>query len=123
MVACGINHTIILTVEGQIYSFGQNSEGQLGVATEHSSSITPVLVEDVAHIPMNYIAAGSFSASIAKETGSLYLWGHGTFGEFKTPHRVKKIKQKSAKVQIGNSFGAVLTEDKKIYTWGVNQEG
>jgi alpha-tubulin suppressor-like RCC1 family protein len=49
------------------------------------------MVEDISHIPMKYIAAGSFSASIAKDSGSLYLWGTGTFGEFKTPHRVKKI--------------------------------
>jgi len=67
----------------------------LGVESQHVSSITPILVEDISHIPMSYIAAGSFSASIAQETGSLYLWGTGTFGQFKTPHRVKKIKTRA----------------------------
>ena len=62
------------------------------MATEHGSTITPIMVEDISHIPMKYIAAGSFSASIAKDSGSMYLWGTGTFGEFKTPHRVKKIE-------------------------------
>ena len=41
---------------------------------------------------MSFICAGGFSASISKETGSLYLWGTGTFGVFNTPHRVKKIE-------------------------------
>ena len=41
---------------------------------------------------MKFIAAGSFCASISEEEQSLFLWGSGAFGEFLTPHRVKKIK-------------------------------
>ena len=41
---------------------------------------------------MRFIAAGSFSGSISEDTRSLFLWGTGAFGEFLTPHRVKKIK-------------------------------
>lgn len=41
---------------------------------------------------MRYIAAGSFSGSISYDSGDLYLWGSGVFGEFLTPHRVKTIK-------------------------------
>jgi alpha-tubulin suppressor-like RCC1 family protein len=103
---------LILTNSGLVYGCGQNNKGQLGVATEHSSSITPVLIEDISHIPMSYIAAGSFSASVSKDTGSLYLWGTGTFGAFKTPHRVKKIEGRVMQVTIGDSFGIVLTEDR-----------
>lgn len=77
---------------GLVFGCGSNIEGQIGMATEHKSTITPIMVEDISHIPMKYIAAGSFSAAIAKDSGSLYLWGTGTFGEFKTPHRVKKIE-------------------------------
>ena len=112
---------MILTTEGQIYAFGSNVEGQLGADTQHSSSITPILVEDISHIPMAYIAACTFSAAVAKDTGSLYLWGTGTFGEFRTPHRVKKIKEKVKEVSIGHHFGMVLTEERSLYTWGTNQ--
>ena len=94
MVACGQHHTVVLTKEkGLVYTFGSNASLQLGVPTEHKSSLRPTLVQEIAHIPMNYIAAGSFSASIAKETGSVYLWGTGTFGQFAVPHRMKRIKQ------------------------------
>lgn len=123
MIASGAEHTLILTDQGHVYGMGQNRQGQLGVETQHTSSITPVRVDDISHIPMRYIAAGSFSASIATETGSLYLWGTGTFGSFKTPHRVKKIKQKALRVDIGDTFGAVLTEERDMYTWGINSQG
>ena len=122
-VKAGRNHTLILTTQGLVYSCGSNVSGQLGTVTEHSSSITPILVEDISHIPMKTIAAGTFSASIAKESGSLYLWGTGTFGEFKTPHRVRKIDKKVLQVEIGESFGIALTEERRIYTWGINENG
>ena len=72
---------------------------------------------------MSYIAAGSFSASISKDTGSLYLWGTGTFGAFKTPHRVKKIDGKAISVSIGESFGIAMTDERNLYTWGQNYNG
>lgn len=106
-----------------MYGCGSNLEGQLGSNTEHTSSITPVLVEDISHIAMKFIAAGSFSASISKDQGSIYLWGTGTFGKFSTPHRVKKIEQRALQVEIGQSFGMVLTEERNIYTWGINEDG
>jgi len=49
------------------------------------------LVEEVSHMTMRHVAAGSFSASIAQDSGNLFLWGSGHFGEFLIPHRVKRI--------------------------------
>jgi hypothetical protein len=50
------------------------------------------VLDEISHIAMKFIAAGSFSGAISSEASSLYLWGTGSFGEFLTPHRVKKIK-------------------------------
>jgi hypothetical protein len=58
---------------------------------------------------MSFISAGSFSASISEETRSLFLWGSGAFGEFLTPHRVKKIKGETLQVALGDGFGMALT--------------
>ena len=90
MVAAGFKHSLVLTKSGLIYSFGSNEENQLGCPQKRQSSL-PICVQDIAHMPMRYIAAGSFSASIEAESGSLYLWGNGTFGEFESPQRVKKL--------------------------------
>ena len=51
-VACGNSHTLLLTINGLVYGCGSNLEGQIGAITEHGSSINPVLVEDISHIPM-----------------------------------------------------------------------
>ena len=71
---------------------------------------------------MKTIAAGSFSASIS-ESGDLYLWGTGAFGEFLTPHRVKTIPGSVIDVSIGYSFGAAVNREGKVYTWGQNIQG
>lgn len=91
MVACGQMHTLLLSQAGHVYSCGANSFGQLGLNNKRNSLI-PLLIEDISHIPMRNIAAGSFSASVSHDTGDLFIWGSGIFGEFLTPHRVKTIQ-------------------------------
>lgn len=130
MIAAGFKHSLVLTKSGLVYAFGSNSENELGCPQKRASTL-PICVQEIAHIPMRFIAAGSFSASIAADSGSMYLWGNGTFGEFATPHRVKKIEQPVVAVSVGDQFGACLTEPGKdggqdcqrLYTWGVNQAG
>ena len=83
----------------------------------------PTLIRDISHIPMRSLAAGSFSSAISIETGDLYLWGSGVFGEFLTPHRVKTIKSPCLNASIGNHFGTVVTVDGMVYSWGHNSMG
>lgn len=58
---------------------------------------------------MRHVAAGSFSASIAQDSGNLFLWGSGHFGEFLIPHRVKRIPGEVIQVCIGKNFAVALT--------------
>jgi X-linked retinitis pigmentosa GTPase regulator len=72
---------------------------------------------------MKTIRAGSFSASISHDTGDLYVWGSGVFGEFLTPHRVKTINGITTDVAIGNHFGVAINKEGTLYTWGHNNSG
>lgn len=121
-IATGNNHSLILSRSGLVYAFGSNSEGQLGIPQAKSSPV-PLIIQDISHVPMKHISAGSFSASISQDTCQLYLWGTGTFGNFQSPHRVKKIPENVAEVSIGEQFGVCLTEDRKLYAWGQNDLG
>lgn len=51
------------------------------------------------------------------------MWGTGAFGEFLTPHRVKKIKGETLQVSIGDGFGLALTQSGNVYSWGENYAG
>ena len=52
------------------------------------------------------------------DTGDLYIWGTGVFGEFLTPHRVKTIRGQTQEVAIGNNFGVAISKTGNLYTWG-----
>ena len=99
-VACGDYHTLIISHSGLVYGCGDNSTGQLGDGTRVPSSSLKLL-DEISHIPMRLVSAGSFSAAVSEDSGSLFLWGTGAFGEFLTPHRVKKIQGETSQVVIG----------------------
>lgn len=122
MISAGHDHSLILTRSGLIYAFGSNKESQLGIPAKRNSQI-PICIQDVSHIPMNNISASNFSASVSQEKGELYIWGTGTFGEFQTPHRVKKVNERVTHLSLGTNFGVALTEGRTMYTWGDNSFG
>lgn len=122
LVACGDSHTLVLSLSGLVYASGDNSQGQLGDSTRTSVSVFK-LIDEISHIPMRYIAAGSFSASISEEGSNLFLWGTGAFGEFLTPHRVKKIRGETVSVSVGQGYGVALSMQGFLYSWGDNGSG
>ena len=121
-VVCGEHHTLILSLSGLVYAVGDNREGQLGFGNR-DRSLTFNVIEEIAHMPMRTIAAGSFSGAISEADSSLFLWGTGSFGEFLSPHRVKRIQGEVISVSIGNCFGAALTAPGFLYSWGDNSAG
>jgi hypothetical protein len=69
---------------------------------------------------MRTISAGTFSASICEDLQHLYIWGTSPYGEFLTPHHVKRITGEVCKVSIGNNFGVAITNNGTLYSWGEN---
>ena len=43
-LSCGDTHTLAMTQEGRVFSFGRNQNGQLGIGTD-ADSLVPVPVE------------------------------------------------------------------------------
>ena len=90
-VACGLNHSIVLTSKGEIYAMGTNMNGELGIGKPSKGSPLPLFLEELSFSKIRSVRAGAFSGALSAD-GQLYVWGKGTFGEFYTPHRVKSGK-------------------------------
>jgi alpha-tubulin suppressor-like RCC1 family protein len=70
--ACGAAHTLALTTEGSLYSFGRNAEFQLGIGTNGEDKSTPQ------HVALNHvkkIVCGEWSSVAITKSGNLYFWG------------------------------------------------
>lgn len=133
MVACGWLHTMCITETGQVFAWGFNGDGQLGLGDFYDRS-WPVQVPNLSKV--SYISAGnSHSACILN--GSLYVWGSNPDGRlFKNPTQIKhKVfrKEKSPtkiteitkvkEIALGHSHSILMCENGDVYTAGSTEHG
>lgn len=123
-MACGNEHTIALTLKGEVYVMGSNTQGQLGTGPPSRGSPMPILLEELTFARMIKIRAGSFSAALSSDH-QMFVWGRGIFGEFYTPHRIKSInKLDILDYEISrNGLAVILTRQGTVYSWGANDFG
>lgn len=75
-VAMGPNHTVCLTDEYKVITFGQNNDAQLGRG--HSRAFTrsvPAVVKAIGDKEVTLIAAGSSFTVIGTSENVVYFWG------------------------------------------------
>jgi alpha-tubulin suppressor-like RCC1 family protein len=82
-IAGGGLHSLVLTSTGNVYTFGSNSNGQLGNGTTTDSSV-PVAVSAgamPAGTTISKIAGGFVHSAALSSTGNVYTWGDNAYGE------------------------------------------
>ena len=130
-VAAGHLHTAAVTKDGDLYMWGYNNYGQLGVYTNVDKN-APVLVNNsTTALPaksVKYVALGYYHSAAITKDGSLYMWGgngSGQLGDGTTTDRYTpvKIMDNVASVSLGNYHSAAITKDGSLYMWGSNVNG
>lgn len=67
-VAAGDHHSIVLTSNGELYTMGDNSRGQLGIGKASGSGCPlPTFLEELTFTKMIKVRAGQFSASLSTD--------------------------------------------------------
>lgn len=70
-IACGLKHSIALTNNGELYAWGSNSDGQLGLGSNTKMELKPKLVSSLAAIPIAFIACGGYHTIVISKSGKL----------------------------------------------------
>lgn len=81
-VTCGIYHTVVLTANGNVFTFGLNQTGQLGSQTNFGNSSAnpiPFLVPNTNDIIS--IGAGGSHTLLLQRNGQIKLFGSGQQGQ------------------------------------------
>jgi hypothetical protein len=73
-VASGVDHVILLTENGTLYSYGLGTRGQLGTG-DLSCHDSPCLIEPLAGLTIVQVAAGKWHSLALSESGDVYSWG------------------------------------------------
>lgn len=118
--AAGEDHSLALSEYGDVYAWGSNYFGQLGV----SSAESPTIIERLAPVHVRSIAAGRFSSGAVSTSGHLFTWGNNDASQLghaavqvNHPTQVDRIENVVA-VSIGHVHTIAVTRDGSVFGWG-----
>ena len=130
-IACGTMHSILLDINGQVYSFGEGTYGKLGHG--HDNDINQVTLLDDFNHEIIYINASADNSAFITKKHHLYICGSGQSGFYgkkddtlpqMIPTRIKNLPTTSIiLVSLGEKHLAIIDDEYKCYTWGCNDYG
>ncbi|XP_037552801.1 uncharacterized protein LOC119429198, partial [Nematolebias whitei] len=78
--ACGRNHTLALTEDGTVYSFGENKLGQLGQGSQTDAVLSPAPISYNGQ-PLVKVSCGAEFSMVVDCKGNLYSFGCPEYGQ------------------------------------------
>ncbi len=132
-IVSGVDHTLALTKDGKVYSWGYNNYGQLGINSKVNQNVANFMLDENGEAPIENvidIAAGNTYSTILKENGEVYAVGENSYGQIGDNTLVSKmvltqIEEIQNVVQIANGgwHTVMLRGDGTVWTVGRNRYG
>ncbi|GLT29982.1 hypothetical protein SLA2020_048090 [Shorea laevis] len=137
LVSAGYHHSCAISVDGELYMWGKNSNGQLGLGKKTAKIVPfPTKVEYLSGVIIKSAALGSEHSVAVTDRGEALSWGAGgssrlghghesrifgfltTASEY-TPRLIKKLEGvKVEKVAAGLLHSACINENGSLFIFG-----
>lgn len=129
-VAAGNQHSMALSADGEVFTWGANMFGALGLGPRPRHSPTPSLVPALWKHKVAAIAAGNFHSGCVDREGKGYTWGHGTNWELgnganvhtHTPQQLPTLSL-VASMSLGGMHSVALKTTGHAAIWGIDSHG
>ncbi|XP_020707195.2 E3 ubiquitin-protein ligase HERC2 isoform X3 [Athalia rosae] len=132
-VNSGGKHSLALSSEGHVYSWGEGDDGKLG----HGNRVSydrPKLIESLLGVEIVDIACGGHHSAAITNAGWLYTWGKGRYGRLGHGDSDDQLKPKLVSalqgykvvdVACGSGDAQTLcvTDDDTVWSWGDGDYG
>ena len=123
-VSAGGKHSVMLKKDGTLWSFGDNTDGQLGDGTNIENSIA---VQEQKGFLWRVATAGYNHSCAIKKDNTLWCWGSNRYGQL----GINSTENQNIAVQVGsettwktvsagNQFTLATKSDGTLWTWGYN---
>lgn len=141
MVTCGLYFCTTLTTAGEVFTWGQNAFGCLGLGLPHKHcQYEPqrVNIENVVTSKLCMISSNTHHSIALGSHGELYAWGANangqlglgtesrTLGSESFPKKLwdqETSEQKFIYVSVGTNHSSAVTEEGRVYMWGADCSG
>lgn len=132
-VVCGASHSSCVLPNGNMYTWGLASSGELGHGGWTPIELAiPRRVCSVGSLRITLVAAGSNHTLAVANDGSLWSCGRGRHGQLGHGHfhdagplqRVEGLAHRTVcSAAAGNAHTLALCDDGSVYSWGDNRHG
>jgi alpha-tubulin suppressor-like RCC1 family protein len=135
----GILHSLALTSDGRVFSWGPNSKGQLGDGTT-TERIVPNEITSNFHLSngekITSISLGGLHSTAITSTGKVFIWGwnaesqlgDGTNTDRSFPKEITssfllESGDKIITISLGTNHSSAISSNGRVFTWGFNEYG
>ena len=137
-VQAGYSYALLLSTDGEVYAWGQNNCGQLGLSLAASRKVnviapTKIPKEKFGGENVTQIAAAEYTSYAVTESGKLYAWGDPDVGQLcdgetdaqsdYVTEPKESLLSNVKKVSAESTTAMALTTDGKVFVWGNNLFG
>ncbi|KAJ8410061.1 hypothetical protein AAFF_G00211020 [Aldrovandia affinis] len=127
-IACGQTSSMAVVDNGEVYGWGYNGNGQLGLGN-NGNQLTPCRLAALQGFCVLQIASGYAHSLALTDEGLLYAWGANTYGQLGTGNKSNQLspvqimaEKESRIVEIAachsTHTSAAKTQSGQVFMWG-----
>ena len=127
-ISAGSSHSLILTQEDGVFSFGSNRHGRLGLGDRYSR-LRPSVIKDLNDVDIIQVSAGDAHSLVLTSEGDVYSFGCGTHGQLgftddcsdrDRPSKLPKLSERVARVCASRTRSRLLLHDGRVILFGAD---
>ena len=131
-VSAGEYHSLALTADGAVWSWGFGGHSRLGHSDQQFRQQLPKKVEAFAGQRVVAVSTGDAHSLALTADGAVWSWGEGSLGQLGQgneeeqllPKKVEALAgQRVVAVSAGGSYSIAITADGAAWSWGDGEHG
>ncbi|XP_039252770.1 RCC1 and BTB domain-containing protein 1-like isoform X2 [Styela clava] len=126
-IACGQTSSLAVTDNGEVYSWGYNGNGQLGVGNNVNQT-NPCRIAALQNVVIVQVVCGYAHTLALSDEGIVYGWGANSYGQLGSGNKANAVTP----IQVASSVGRVVlvaashyshsssaqNQHGQVYMWG-----
>ncbi|XP_038050158.1 RCC1 and BTB domain-containing protein 1-like [Patiria miniata] len=126
-LACGQTSSLALVDNGEVYGWGYNGNGQLGLGNNVNQP-SPCRVSSLSGVVISQITCGYAHSMALSDEGILYSWGANSYGQLGTGNKANLVTATRVGTDIGrfveiaathySHISSAMLQSGMVYMWG-----